>query len=323
MTDMATVATNLRDIEDMAHRLEARAIDRATAREMPGGDAMVNLASVGSLGDWQRRLDVAETMYGNGSIDISTEDPDQRWPAVQVLWYWSENYRATLNHDHDDPRWRPTLISEAKFLRNHDVAEWIWNNEPKWDNYAADVELAKTKLENILIEGERSERTAVVCDRCDAGRQLIRVYADREHVADECQDCGGLYDPGALDDCPLCEISLQPVYNSDPADDRWKCPGCKTKLTTDELQTAREKQMRRTTPREWISRGEAIDLLRDMGHQERVAARLVDDATTPAWCNRVTHARMVSWPDVWRRHLTEMQARRMRTEKTDARKASA
>jgi hypothetical protein len=61
-----------------------------------------------------------------------------------------------LGHDHDDPRWRPTLVSEAKFLRNHDVAEWIWNNEVHWDDYAGDVERAKTKLENILMTSGHS-----------------------------------------------------------------------------------------------------------------------------------------------------------------------
>jgi hypothetical protein len=54
MTDLATVAANLRSIEDMALRLEDRAIDRSNSRDMPGGDALVNLASVGSMAVWGR-----------------------------------------------------------------------------------------------------------------------------------------------------------------------------------------------------------------------------------------------------------------------------
>lgn len=280
MTDLATVAANLRAIEDMALRLESRAIDRAGARDIPGGEAMVNLASVGSLADWQRRVELSEQQYGNGGVDLSSEDPDDLWPAVQVLWFWSEDYRDRLNHDHDDPRWRPTLVSEAKFLRNHDVAEWIWNNEIHWDDYARDVGRAKTKLESILLEGERTERTTVVCSLCDDGRRLIRVWG------------------GEL------------------VDDRWKCPGCKHQFTDEELPEVQATQMRRSEPREWIPRPEAIDLLRSQGHQERVAARLADPLETQGWCHSVTHVRYVSWPDVWRRHLSEMQARRIKAERT-------
>lgn len=276
MTDMATVANHLRLIEEMAQRLEARAVDRSNSRDLTGGDAMVNLASVGSMADWKRRLDLAEATYGNGNVDVSHEDPDELWPAVQVLWFWSEDIRNQLGHDHDDPRWRPTLVSEAKFLRNHDVAEWIWNNEPHYDDYAADVERAKTKLENILHEGDRSERSAVVCDRCDAKRPLIRVYG------------------------------------TEPGEDRWKCPSCKALLTDEELDDALAAQMRRGEPRQWIPRSHAVDLLRGMGHQERVAVRLVDHPDTEGYRDETTHVRWVSWPATWRRHLVEMQRRKMK-----------
>lgn len=291
MSDTAGVAANLRAIEEMALRLEARAIDRAGARDLPGGDSMVNLASVGSMSVNLRRLEIAErhhiedpAHYPDATVDLSHEDPDELWPAVQVLWFWSEDYRARLGHDHDDPRWRPTLVSEAKFLRNHDVAEWIWNSEVHWDDYAADVARAKSKLENILIEGDRSERTAVVCDRCEDGRRLIRVWGD------------------------------------EPSEDRWKCPGCKALLTEEELDDALATQMRRTEPREWVSRTQAVDLLRSLGHQERVASRLVDDPETQGWCELTTHVRWVSWPDAWRRHLTEVRARTVRQMKAEQRR---
>jgi hypothetical protein len=283
VSSMSEVATNLRKIEDMAQRLEQRAVDRAGAKEMPGGDAMVALAGVGSIRDWTRRIEIAEEH--EDYPDISNEDPDEFWPALQVLWWWSEDYRQQLNHDYDDPRWRPTLISEAAFLRNHDVAEWIWNNEPKYDDYAKDVERAKTKLENILIEGDRSEKTPVVCDRCADKRSLVKVYGD---------------DEGA---------------------DRWKCMGCKHLFTLEELDDARATQMRRSEPREWVSRAEAIGLLRDMGHQRRTAAALVDAPEALGWRSEISRVRYVSWPDVWRGHLLALQAAKIRIE--DAARAKA
>jgi len=203
MTDLATVAANLRAIEDMALRLEARAIDRAGAKGIPGGEAMVNLASVGSVVDWARRVEIREQ---HGDYGIDYEDPDELWPAVQVLWFWSEGIRGQLGHDHDDPRWRPTLVSEAKFLRNHDVAEWIWNNEVHWDDYAGDVARAKKKLEDILHAGERTLR-GVPCmyDECK-GKRLVRKMRplydkDGDRVRD--RHGNGLWD---LEDwhCPTC-----------------------------------------------------------------------------------------------------------------------
>lgn len=287
MSDIrAKVAANLRAIEDMAGRLEQRAIDRATDRELPGGDAMVALATVGSIRDWLRRVDITERLhsddpwrYPDATVDMEHEDPDQFWPAVQVLWWWSEDYRIRLEMDYDDPRWRPTLTSEAAFLRNTDVADWVWNHEVHFEDYAADVARAKSKLENILIEGERSERTPVVCDRCEDKRPMVRVYAD-----------GGA------------------------EDDRWKCLGCKHLFTTEELADARATQMRRTEPREWISRTQAIDLLRSMGHQGRTAARLADLPEAQGWRHEVTRVRFVSWPDVWRSHLLALQQAKIRLE---------
>jgi hypothetical protein len=111
---------------------------------------------------------------GAGDYDTSSEDPDDLWPAVQVLAFWSEDYRRQLHMDHDG--WRPTLVTEAKFLRNTDVAEWIWNNELHWDDYAADVARAKAKLENVLVEGERAER-GVPClyEECRGARLERRL----------------------------------------------------------------------------------------------------------------------------------------------------
>jgi hypothetical protein len=168
----------LDEIADMAQRLESRAISRAGDKEMPGGEAMVNLASVGSVAIWARRYELAEEAHeadwNNPAPDTSFEDPDELWPPIQILWYWSESFRAEVGMDYDDPAWRPSLISEAKFLRNRDVADHIWS-QPGWDDYAKDVQRAHTKLEAILIEGERVAFRGVSCMYEDCkGARLIR-----------------------------------------------------------------------------------------------------------------------------------------------------
>lgn len=332
MTDLPTVAAQLRLIEEMAQRLEARAMDqgrRVTStgdRGIPGGEAMVNLAPIASPRQWselieyqERRADAALEFLKDAQPDLSHEDPDELWPAAEIITWWSEEFRQRLGMDY--PGWHPTLRSEVAFLRNRDVAEWIWNNEPRWDDYTGDVARAKTKLENILHAGDRSDRTPIVCDRCDDKRPLVRVWADREHVADECQSCGALRDPDAFDQCPDCGGLMQPAYNSNADDDRWKCMGCKHLFDQEELEDALGTQKRRSEPKEWIARTEAIDLLRSMGHQTRTAAALADREDAQGWRHDVTHVRYVSWPDVWRAHLLALQAAKIRHEDTLRREA--
>jgi hypothetical protein len=121
--------------------------------------------------------------------------------------------------------------------------------------------------------------------------------------------------------CPECEKPAphDPVMESDPEDDRWKCMGCKHLFTIEELDDARATQMRRVEPREWVARTEAIDLLLSMGHQRRTAAALVDVPEAAGWKHEVSRVRYVSWPDVWRAHLLALQASKNRIE--DAEKA--
>ncbi len=177
MSSISDVSDNLAKIIDMAGRLEARAIDAAYSADGPGGrvlggDLMVNLAGVGSKHVWDRRNELAEEAGDYGKPD--TEDPDKFWPAIQVLRFWSEDYRLQLGMDYDDPRWRPSLTSEASFLRNKEVAEWIWNNEVQWDDYARDVGRAVAKLEALLHEGERAELGVPCMYETCRGRRIIR-----------------------------------------------------------------------------------------------------------------------------------------------------
>lgn len=308
MTTTNDVAKNLRAIEDMAPRLEARAIDRATDRHIPGGDAMVALAGVSSLRDWNRRYEIHEE-HGTAP-DITHEDPEELWPALQVLWVWSEGFRQALSMDYEDPRWRPTLASEAAFLRNRDVAEWIWNNEPRYDAYASDVGRATANLRSILLESDHIERIRVVCDSetCETPKRLIRVYAPREHVADECTNCGELYGPDERDQC-RCDGLLQPAYNSNPDDDRWKCPSCKHFFTTDDVRRAHAKQLRSEGAEKFVPLRDAVGTLRAQGRAERTIRKWLEDSKIET---RHDAAGRVEawWPDMWRLHLTTPSRRR-------------
>lgn len=218
---VVAVARDLRAIVDYAAALEAEAIAKANDALMPGGEAMVNLAYVADLSVWSRRVELAETA---GGVDLVDEDPDDLWPAFQRLRFWSEDWRQRLGMDYDDPRWRPTIASEAGFLGNPDVLAQIRESELHFEAFADDVHTAFGQLENLLAEGRRARR-GVQCFDCNV--DLIRPMRERR-VLRECPGHEGVctwphrfcgHDRGGLADewlCPSCErrYSVEDYYRA-------------------------------------------------------------------------------------------------------------
>jgi hypothetical protein len=194
------VATDLREIERLAGELEAQAIAEARSHLMPGGRAMIALAPVANLEAWANLNSLTERSELSGLARAYTcaddEDPEEHWPPFQLLAFWSESWRAETGMEYDDDRWRPTLTSEASFLRLS--IEWAWEHEPGWSDFARDVEAARTKLENILSEGDRAQR-GVPClyDEC-RGKRLVRKLEPKRG-----EDGSKVYDWTAWH-CPRC-----------------------------------------------------------------------------------------------------------------------
>lgn len=305
------VAADLRAIIDMAARLEARAIDCADD-EIPGGEATVNLAPVARPGDWARRNELA------GDALAGYEDPDEFWSSYQTLRFWSEQWRIDLDMDHDDPRWQPTLVSEAEFLRNPDVLGWALDNEVHFDDFAADVGRARTKLENVLREGERAERLRVTCPDC-AQPHVDGGESDEQAGDGESPQCDSER-PAERRTAPR----LIAVYGDNEHGDRWKCPTCKHKFDADQVRRAQTAQMRRAgIAQRWITFADALAILRRQGWREATVRGWAHDATEVSATvrNGVAH---YWWPDLWRRHLLhrwEVNEDRKRAEDLERRKA--
>ena len=169
---------NLAAINTLANQLQDRAIDQAGHPLMPGGEAMTNLAGCASLEGWANRNDHRERQ---GHYD-DTEDPENTWPPIQRLWYWTEAWRE----QHDQPTdQRPTLQTETGFLAK--IIDWIIDHEPHLEDFRADVARARWHLENILIAGERATRSRVRCEDCEHKPRLIKVWA--KHAAADAWKC--------------------------------------------------------------------------------------------------------------------------------------
>lgn len=259
------VTAGLRAILDMAARVEARALDLACDRLMPGGEAMVNLAHVADIETWTRRNDLSADEL------LNYEDPDELWSPFQLLRFWSERWRVEVGMDYDEPRWYPTLNTEAAFLANPDVIAWAWENEIHFEEFADDVASAKSRLEGILREGERPDRIRVVCPDCDAGKRLIIRYGKSD------------------------------------ADDTWKCPACKHRFDADAVRRAYAKQLRGEGAARWVSLTDALSILRSMAVREETAVEWVDGERVEAATDNAGRL-FVWWPDMWRAHLAHRNA---------------
>jgi hypothetical protein len=167
------VAQDLTAIVEMSEELEDQAINDANDHLMPGGLAMVSLAVVANLEAWTNKLDAAERR----GIWPAVEDDDDWVPPLQALLFWSEDLRRSHGLETDA---RPTIASEANVIRW--ALEWLWENDPHWNDFAADIKDTRTRMEALLVEGLRAKR-GVPCLSLDCdGGILVQPVADRrEH----------------------------------------------------------------------------------------------------------------------------------------------
>lgn len=205
------VAQNLTAIVDLSERLEEQAINDANDSLMPGGLAMVALAAVANLEAWGHKLEAAEQRARDYGLSIAVDDDDDWEPPLQSLLFWSEDLRRIHEFEHEG---RPTIASEASVIRW--ALDWLWENEPHFEDFAADISKARGRLEVLLAEGLRAKR-GVPClsVECDGG-VLIQPVAPRRdphwcdghdgvcHLPHEhCpHDRGGLRDEWV---CPSCD----------------------------------------------------------------------------------------------------------------------
>ena len=271
------VARNLSAIEDMTAQLLTQAVHKANDPLMPGGMAMVVLAPDANLDEWSEQIAAAELKHyatclkdSHGDCTIAgaehVEDEDDQWAEdpLRTLLFWTDDLRET--HGYPLEGRRPTIATEAGLLRH--MLNWLWENEAHFYDMARDVHRVRLRLEDMLRDGRRAERSRVVCPNCENGPRLIRVYGQTE------------------------------------AFDGWKCPTCKQRFDADDLQRAQAKQLRSQGAQRFVPFRDALATLRDQGRPERTARQWVLDGEVEGYCDRRSRTLWVWWPDMWRLHLT-------------------
>lgn len=165
------VAANLTEIGRLYETLREQAVADGGHPMIPGGEAMIALGPVANIEAWSHLNDTTETI-GRAYTSEPDEDPDEAWPAYQLLEFWSEGWRREHGAEYE---MRRDITTEANFIRSR--LDWAWDNEPHWSDFANDMKQARAKLEGILCAGARPAfRSTVKClyDEC-GGIHLIRT----------------------------------------------------------------------------------------------------------------------------------------------------
>lgn len=214
MIDPIKVQRDLNEILRLADEIHGQALASANATvdgsSLPGGLALVTLAPVADPWKWARRVDLTEEAWladPHGTRPDLTADEDDTWePALQTIRWWSDRYRRFHDQDWDHI---PTLVTETNFLLHH--LNWILSNEPLRDTFASDVNLARRRLENVVVAGTRPQRTAVKCTnpKCENPRELIRTHGRRFIVGWTCSRCDTAIP--ASQQCTTCHHTTAPT----------------------------------------------------------------------------------------------------------------
>lgn len=154
---------------------------------IPGADAMVMLAP-GSDG----RSQTQALLKGTAAPHTADEYRGDAEPPLQLLASWEDDWRLVFGHGGGP---RATLDRAAGYL---DRQLWRAAREHlAFDEFAADINRCRARLEDVLHDGVRDE-TGAPCVHC--GATLIRD-ADAPHAPRADGDRGGLRDGWR---CPRC-----------------------------------------------------------------------------------------------------------------------
>lgn len=281
------VAQHLSAIEDLSCHLESQAIAKANDRELPGGSAMVALAGVANIEAWQNIVDTSLRLaYAYDEEPPEIDDDDTFEPPLQTLCFWSEQLRREHGDEYDK---RPTISSEAGYIRF--MLNWMWENEPHWDDFVDDIRKARTRLENMLHAGVRVAFRGAPClyDECKGARLIRKTVPTRDEQGNKAWRLTDWH-------CPRCKRSWdEKAYarNIYAAVERSHFDDLGTNETWCTVsRAARRVDRPQGTIRSWISRGEVAAACLLDGSRESRTFVLLDDVVQR---DRLAKGRHAAW----------------------------
>lgn len=258
------VARDMSEILELKWMIRYKAIHSANDRSyLPGGDAMMRLAPTSNLEAWENKIQSGEAGRLPYPEHVADEGDDDDQPELRNILFWSEQWRVEHNLESDR---RPTLESEIGFLRQ--ILNWIWENEPHFNDFAKDINKCRVGLENHLYAGNRVERTRVPCNNpgCERRPRLIKLYGDRA------------------------------------TEDRYKCPCCKKRYDQGDYEDAYAEQLRSEGARRFVKKVDAVSTLKAQGRSEHTVRNWFEACLVTAYCDLRTRQVFAWWPEIWHLH---------------------
>lgn len=273
------VARDLTAIVELYALLPVQAFHDANSPLMPGGEAMVFLAPVGSPDEWAELIANEELRHlatcskpehKRCRYAEHVADGDDDESALQTLLFWSEQWREERGYPLEGRR--PNEATEANFIRGS--LDWAYERELHWDDFASDMRRARAVLERRLRAGEPVER-GVPClyDECRGVRLTRKLEPCRTEdgakgwrfTAWHCPRCKRRWDEDAYARHVTAQHELAKVEDIDG--ETW----CTTEYA------ARQVGRPEATVRVWVHRGQVARACIVKGR--RVFVRLADVVT--------------------------------------------
>lgn len=247
--------------------------------------------------------------------DWGVDDDDTTEPVLQVLRFWSDHYRQLLDQDWDHVRTIATEAKFLRHKDTLDWIVGHEPNVDHFATDINQARVHLESVLYAGRRPDRS-RVVCDNPTCEHPRQLIRVYGRRYPAAWACRGCGDTVvaeqractdchrptGPGADGRCgakrgsktcegtlvstvrerhclrPLCytAIPTEPVWASDPADDRWKCTSCKKRYDDDDFTRAHAKQLLHESAEKYVVLADAIGTLVAQGRAERTIRKWLE-----------------------------------------------
>lgn len=162
----AVTRDDLREIGRLCGSLPAEVEHRGV-----NGEAMMLLGPAADPEAWRNRA-MSATMgrLPEGYLDDCRDEAHPMW----VLGTWEQVWRDELGHVTDLKATLPRLVDYL----DREMHVMAGRAEPPFEDFARDVRGCRAHLEDVLMAGERVERTEVPCLEC--GTLLVKVHKDAE-----------------------------------------------------------------------------------------------------------------------------------------------
>jgi hypothetical protein len=207
MTDLRLeMGQDLTGIAEMFVKLRSEAVNRAGDPDIPGGAAMVLLGPGADIEAWgyvqlsaifgRLNLGIRGTTKHEQTIELDAIAVEDVEPPLSFLASWADIVRDARGQQPSTRRAR--ISDEIAYLRS--AMDWMLSSneygEPWFiqvEDFAAGLHNVRTALENVLHDGERSERIRAKCNRCSERPRLTRVYGFAKDGSEDgyrCHECG-------------------------------------------------------------------------------------------------------------------------------------